>query len=413
MFTAATPVRLAAVAGREPVRVPPRAVPAGASVITPEMVPLAGLSAGELAAVVAQVPGGAANVTDVYRLGPLQEGLFFHHRLQAGQERDPYLLRQVFRFDSRARLEAFLRAWQQVMDRHEVLRTSIAWEGLSHPVQVVHRRVVLPVSWISVTTQGAVGSGGVVEELLERCGAPMDLRRAPLVDGYVAAEPGTGRWLLVWRMHHITQDHTTLDVVLDEVAAVLEGRAEQLPEPLPYREYVGQALLGMPAAEHEAYFAGLLEEVSEPTAPFGVLRVRGDGRDVTDGHAVLDGELAARVRERARQAGVSPATVFHVVWTRVLATLAGRDDVVFGTLLFGRMQAGTGGDRVPGLFINTLPVRAGIREVGVGRALRLMQTQLADLMVHEHASLATAQQASGVHPPTPLFTAILNYRHHT
>src|SRR6516162_5642141 len=38
---------------------------------------------------------------------------------------------------------AFERAWQQVLDRHTVLRTSFHFEGLSRPVQVVRSRVRL------------------------------------------------------------------------------------------------------------------------------------------------------------------------------------------------------------------------------------------------------------------------------
>ncbi|WP_159787326.1 non-ribosomal peptide synthase/polyketide synthase [Streptomyces sp. NHF165] len=415
LFTAATPARLAAVADREPVEIPQSTVPPGATRITPDMVPLAQLTAAELDTVTAAVPGGAADIADVYRLGPLQEGLFFHHRVHTGSGSgagDPYLVRYVLRFDTRTLLDAFLAAWPRVLARHDVLRTGLAWEGLPHPVQVVHRHVELPVAEIDLGPEAAADDAALAERLLARADDPMDLRRAPLMDARAAAEPGTDRWLLLVRMHHITQDHTTLELVLREITALLAGRGDDLPAPLPYRTYVGQALLGTPAEEHEAHFARVLGDVTEPTAPFGVLQVRGDGRDVTERRTPLDPALTARLREQARRAGVGAATVLHVVWSRVLAALSGRDDVVFGTLLSGRMQGG-GSDRVPGMFINTLPVRTRITDTGVAEAVRAMHAQLAELMVHEHASLAAAQRASGVPVPAPLFTTVLNHRHNS
>lgn len=407
LFTAPTVASLAVVAGQSEAVVPPNPIPAGARTITPDMLPLVDLTEEEIGRIVAQVPGGTANVADVYPLAPLQEGIFFHHLMRDGAD-DAYVVSIMLEFDSRDRLDRYLDAFQTVVDRHDTFRTVFLWEGLREPVQVVLREARLPVR--EITVDGAAPDA--VQALLAASGTVMDIGRRPPLRMCVAADPDGRRWRGALQFHHLVQDHTALDVVLDEVQAVLDGHGARLPQPLPFRTFVAQARAGVPAAEHERYFAGLLADVTEPTVPFGLTDVHGDGTAVKEARLPVDGRLAVRLRRQAGALGVSPATVFHTAWARVLATLSTRDDVVFGTVLFGRMNAGAGADRVPGLFINTLPVRARTGAgVGVRDAMRAMQTQLADLIVHEHASLADAQRASGVRAPAPLFTALFNYRH--
>ncbi|MEU5668515.1 AMP-binding protein, partial [Streptomyces longwoodensis] len=347
----------------------------------------------------------------MYPLAPLQEGILFHHLMSASSGEDAYVLPMALGFDSRSRLDEFVAVLQKVVDRHDILRTAVMWEGLREPVQVVYRRAEIPVREAALKQIADGDVQGVVDGLLAACGTLMDITVAPLVHVTVAEVPGTTRWVALVQVHHLIQDHTAVDVLFAEVQAFLEGREGELAAPLPFRNFVAQARLGIPVAEHEAFFGGLLGDVTEPTAPFGIVDVRGDGTAVAESRAAVSEATAAAVREVARRLGVSAATVLHVMFARVVAAVAGREDVVFGTVLFGRMQAGAGADRIPGLFINTLPVRLDTGRGGVLDAVRSMQGDLAELLVHEHAPLALAQRMSGVAAEAPLFTALFNYRH--
>ncbi|MFE5039472.1 condensation domain-containing protein, partial [Streptomyces sp. NPDC056683] len=233
LFQTPTPAGLAASAGPEQVAVPPNVIPAGASEITPEMLPLVELTAEQIERIVEAVEGGAANVADVYPLAPLQEGIFFHHLVSDQDGVDVYVSPMVLRVDSRERLDAFLAALQQVVNRHDIYRTAVLWQGLPEPVQVVARRAVLPVAEVILDPHGAASPE---EQLLTAAGGWIALDRAPLMGVHIAAEPGSDRWLALLRIHHLVRDHTTLDVLLGELRAIMSGQGGSLPEPLPFRD---------------------------------------------------------------------------------------------------------------------------------------------------------------------------------
>ena len=435
------------------IAIPPNGIPAGCTHITPEMLPLVQLTQADIDTVAAQVPGGMANVQDIYPLAPLQEGMLFHHQLQ--QVGDAYVTPTLLAFDTRERLERFVTSLNEVVARHDILRTAVLWEGLPKPVQVVNRQAHVVLEWPDIDSAAHAGAGvhldvragagallnvsagtstntdanrsagaapdtGIVtardvrtqlESLIDPTRHRIDVRRAPMIRLLAAQDAANDRWLLQLASHHLISDHTTLERMVHEIGLQQQGRSSELPPVVPFRNFVAQAVLGADEAAHEAFFTEMLGDIEETTAPFGILDVMGDGSTVEEIHHPLPADLSARIRQVARAQGVSAASVFHLAWALVLSATSGQGSPVFGTVLFGRMGGVAGADQAMGMFINTLPVRIDVGSASAQAALKATHGRLAALLKHEHASLALAQRCSSVPAGAPLFTALLNYRY--
>ncbi|WFQ81065.1 amino acid adenylation domain-containing protein [Xenorhabdus sp. SF857] len=396
--------------------VPPNLIPEGCTAITPDMLTLVSLSRHEINAIAATIPDGAANIQDIYPLAPLQEGILFHHLLQ--KQGDTYLLRELLAFDTRERLDIFLATLQRVINRHDILHTSIYWQGLAQPVQVVWRQTSL-----NIKTFLPDDDQDIPRQLLARTDPHhyrLDVSQAPLFSADIAYDPHQDEWLLVLCIHHLVCDHITLERIIDEIDLLSPDHSEKgypdhrhsvkLPPILPYRHFVAQCL-HWPKSDHEAYFRKILSDIDAPTAPFGILDIHSEDKQITEAKQPLDAALSRAIRTQARRQGVSPSILFHVALALVLAKTSGRDDVVFGTVLLGRMQGSTGIDHMMGLLINTLPIRIGLIDNSAQAIVQETYLNLMNLLEHEQATLTLAQHCSRVLPPLPLFNTLLNYRH--
>src|SRR4029453_14680497 len=92
------------------------------------------------------------------------------------------------------------------------------------------------------------------------------------------------------------------------------GEIDRLPEPLPFRNFVAQARLGIDQAEHETFFREMLANGGGPRAPLGLLDAQGDGVGIEQAQVELGEILSRRLRERARALGVSAASLCHLAW---------------------------------------------------------------------------------------------------
>ncbi|KGK58242.1 hypothetical protein NC00_07955 [Xanthomonas cannabis pv. phaseoli] len=240
----------AAVGINSDIAVPENRIPAECDRIVPELLPLLELSQESIDRIVKTVPGGAHNVQDIYPLAPLQEGIVYHH-LSASQG-DPYLQYARFTFADRGRLEAFADALQQVVARHDILRTAIVWECLDAPVQVVWRHAVVPL--LEMELNAALGD--VLQQLKERMSPKkyhLDLGKAPLLRLGCAYDGVGKRWVGMLVFHHLIGDAASLGGLLQEIGSRMRGDDDGLPPLFPYREYTMQARSRQQSQEHSSF----------------------------------------------------------------------------------------------------------------------------------------------------------------
>ena len=174
--------------------------------------------------------------------------------------------------------------------------------------------------------------------------------------------------------HHLIGDHSTLEVMYEEIEMIMDGRTESfLPTAIPQCHRRGA--FGCYCGGARAFFSHMLGDVDHlpPIWTVGYLQRR---CYVTEA-LMLPQELNDTLRGHAQRLGVSLASLCHLAWAQVVAGTSGQSIVVFGTVLFGRMQGGSGSDRALGLFINTLPIRIDVEGSSVLDSVRRCRRFLA------------------------------------
>ncbi|WP_395375878.1 non-ribosomal peptide synthase/polyketide synthase [Marinicella sp. W31] len=390
---------------------PANIIPANCTELTPDLLPLIDLEQHHIDTITAQVPGGVANIQDIYPLGPLQEGILFHHLLSSKEQGDTYIMPTLLSVPNSGYADLFIQALNTVIARHDVLRTGVFWDDIPHPVQVVLRETPIVVNDLTLDT-----SQDTLTQLHEHM-APgklwMDLKEAPLLRLDRVADPESDQIFLILYEHHIINDHIGLEILIQEVEACLDaeeaGEILDLPPQIPYREFIAHTLMLTESGATQAYFESRLGDLDEPTLPFGLQDTQVDAAEISEFDYVFEDAFSHSLKETCLRLDISAASVFHLAWALVLGRCSGQEDVVFGTVLSGRLQGTQGAARSIGLFINTLPLRLSLAG-NVEDALRQTHDELLSLLEHEQASLTLVRECTDLSSEAPLITSLLNYR---
>lgn len=341
----------------------------------------------------------------------MQEGLLFHTVMHPGS--GIYHMQDRYGIQGQVDVEAFREAWQQVLDRHPILRSAFVWEGLGNPHQLVYRRVALPFEFLDWRQFTQSQQESMLEDLLraERQQG-FDLARAPLMRIRLV-RLAEDRYRLIRSHHHILMDAWCTSLVLQDFKdcykALREGqRALERIFP-PFKDYIAwlQRQDRGPAGRFwREYLRGFTE--ATPLVVDRPVRHPADGGEIGDQVDFLSEEDSAALNALAQRHRLTVNTFVQAAWALLSSRYSRCEEVLFGITVAGRPTDLPGIEMVLGLFINSLPLR--IRVHPGQRVLDflsgLLQQNL-DLRQYEHLPLVQIQASSDIPRGQPLFQHLL------
>jgi amino acid adenylation domain-containing protein len=292
----------------------------------------------------------------------------------------------TLRFAGPLDVGALRTALQDLVQRHEALRTTLSSDGRTLCIAAAS---VLEVPLHDLSALRPEEQQARTDRLLGReVQEPFDLERGPLLRALLI-RLGPEAHLLGLTAHHIVCDGWSTGVMMRDLAALYtarhRGAAPQLEEAFPFSAYARERLDLEATPEHLAVerwwldrFAG---EIPSLDLPFDAVRPPLKTYSSAREDHVLPAELVVRLRRLAAGSGASLFTVLLAGFQALLHRLSAERDLVVGILSAG--QATSGHPGLVGHCVNTLPIRQRMEGTTSFRAL-VIQTRTAVLDASEH-----------------------------
>ena len=350
------------------------------------------------------------NIEDIYLASPLQEGLLFE-TLNAPEE-NVYFQQLKFRFDGPLDLPAWQRAWEMVIERHEILRTALVWQDRERPLQVVMKQVKVPwqiFDWRESSAEQQQEQLAAFLKADRKQG--FDFARAPLLRmTLIRLSDEVSEFIC--SHHHVLVDGWSTGIILKELLTFYHTNGDAppaLPRPRPYKDFIAW-LERQDLSKAETFWRESLKGFNSPT-PLPVSSANGTkSGDATQQQldVYVDVETTAKLQSFARANSITLNTLVTSAWALLLSRYSGVDDVVFGITVSGRPATLEGVQTMVGVFINTLPLRVQLPpDKQLITWLTDLQLRLLDLREYEFSPLVRVHGWSDVPRGLPLFESMV------
>ena len=356
-------------------------------------------------------------IEDIYALSPAQQGMLFESLL--APESGVYVNQKTCELRGELRIPAFDSAWQKVLERYAVLRTSFLWEELDEPVQIVHRKLTVMLEQHDWQGRCSADQKAAFAQYLNadrRRG--FDLSTAPLIR-LTLFQTAAGAYRFLWTTHHLLLDGWSNQLLLKELLAIYHancrGEELHLPPIRPYRDYIAW-LQAQDLSKAESYWRAEMKSFSTPTRlatarpPAGADGAPPAYKEIT---ATIPEPVTQALASFARQQQLTLNACVQGAWAILLSHYSSQTDVVFGVTVSGRSADLAGLESMLGVFINTLPARLNLAgEQSLLPWLKMVQEKQSERSQFEYSPLVEVQGWSEVPRGKPLFETNLVFENY-
>lgn len=304
----------------------------------------------------------SSDMEDAYPISALQTGMLFHSIWASSSES----FHDILSLHIRENLDkdSFKKAVNMVVRKHPVLRTTFDFVNFSKPIQIVHFQANAPIQTEDITSLSSKDQESYLKEWrLAQKNQGFDWTKPPLIRIYIHHRSDT-TFQLSLSFHHAILDGWSVSSLLTELfmyySKLKAGQSITLESSgigMGFRDYIAAENKMIESSDAPLYWKEKLKDLE--TTDILRKRITDNKREqkvLEEVRLTVKDQLVDSLIELSRKISVPLKTIFLAAHIKTLQLTSGKQDVLSGIVVNGRLEY-AGGDRVLGLFLNTLPFR--------------------------------------------------------
>ncbi len=300
------------------------------------------------------------DIEDIYPLTPMQEGMLFHSLFDSNSEN--YFVQLTVFLKGKLNKAFVERSMEDLIKRHDILRTVFLHEGYERPIQVLIKERTVDFTFKDIQDECL---NNPKEEVVRKYqennkDRKFDLSKDILIRLSLYQVSGE-EYFIILSYHHVLMDGWCSGILINEFREIYSqytnNQRISLPQTVPYSTYI-KWLENKEKEDAIRYWKNYLNGYDyKIVLPQMNSSVSVSSKKHVFVKHVIDKERTKGLHEISRKNNVTLNTIIQCAWGILLSRYNNSNDIVFGAVVSGRTSEIEGIETMVGLFINTIPVR--------------------------------------------------------